>query len=520
MLEDIIQERRRKIEALRARGIDPYPARVARTGDILDALDDFEKLAAEGKEVSLAARVRSFRDQGKIIFLDLEDETGKIQAVLKEDTLPDLEFWRSVIDVGDFISVTGPLFTTKRGEKSIEGKSIQFGGKTLKPLPDKWDGVQDVELRLRERYVDLLAHPDVREMFVRKSLFWASVREFLENEGFLEVETSVLEPEAGGAEAEPFKTHHNALDTEFYLRIALELQLKKLVVGGFDKVFEIGRVFRNEGIDRDHLQDFSFMECYWAYHDYRDLMHMLQRMYRFVIEHTMGTLSTHFRGYEIDWSGEWPEVDYVSEFMKANGIDPLKASRADLFAKAKSLGLAPEESLERGRLIDLIYKKTVRPNLIQPCFLVGTPLVVSPLAKACAANPEVAERFQIVACGTELGNGYSELNDPDEQRRRFEAQMKLKAAGDKEAMPLDEDFINALSYGLPPTAGFGMSERVFAILVDKPVRETVFFPLMRKEKGAEKKEQGGRSKEEGARRKEEGGRSKKEDGARRKAKKR
>ncbi len=482
MLEDIIRERRKKMDLLKEKGIDPYPARIMRTGDMLDALDAFERLAAEHTEISLAGRVRSLRDQGKIIFADLEDETGKIQAVLREDMLPDLAFWRSVIDTGDFLSVTGTLFLTKRGEKSIEAHTLQFAGKTLKPLPDKWDGIQDVELRLRERYVDLLAHPDVREMFVRKSLFWASVREFLENEGFLEVETSVLEPEAGGAEAEPFKTHHNALDTDFYLRIALELQLKKLVVGGFDKVFEIGRVFRNEGIDREHLQDFTFMECYWAYHDYRDLMKMLQRMFRFVIEHTMGTLSTHWHGHEIDWSGEWPEVDYVSEFTKVNGLNPIKATRDELFMKAKSLGLAPEGSLEKGRLIDLIYKKTVRPTLVQPCFLTGTPIIVSPLAKASPENPDIAERFQIVACGTELGNGFSELNDPDEQRRRFEAQMALRAKGDNEAMLLDEDFLNALSHGLPPTAGFGMSERVFAVLVDRPIRETVFFPLMRRMK--------------------------------------
>lgn len=488
MLEDIVNERKKKLEALRAHGINPYPARVERTGDVLDILDEFDKLATEGKEISLAGRVRSFRDMGKIIFIDLDDETGKIQAVLKEGDLHEFDFWQSVIDIGDFISVTGTLFITKRGERSIDGKSIQFGGKTMMPLPDKWDGIQDVELRLRERYVDLLAHPDVREMFVRKSLFWASVREFLENEGFLEVETSVLEPEAGGAEAEPFKTHHNALDTDFYLRIALELQLKKLVVGGFDKVFEIGRVFRNEGIDREHLQDFSFMECYWAYHDYRELMHMLQKMFRFVIEHTMGTLSTTWRGYEIDWSGEWPEVDYVSEFAKVNGMNPLHSTREELFVKAKSLGLTPEENLGKGRLIDLIYKKTVRPNLIQPCFLVGTPILVSPLAKASVENPEIAQRFQIVACGTELGNGYSELNDPEEQRKRFEEQMQLREGGDAEAMALDEDFLNALSYGLPPTAGFGMSERVFAILVDKPMRETVFFPLMRKPKEKIEKE--------------------------------
>jgi lysyl-tRNA synthetase class 2 len=398
---------------------------------------------------------------------------------MKEDALKELEFWRSVLDMGDFISVTGPLFATKRGEKSLEVQELQIAGKTLLPLPDKWDGLEDIELRLRERYVDLLTHPELREMFVKKSIFWTCVREFLQKQQFIEVETSVLEPMAGGAEAEPFKTHHNALDTDFYLRISLELQLKKLIAGGFDKVFEIGRVFRNEGIDRDHLQDFTFMECYWAYHDYKQLMKLMQEMYQFIIQNTMGTLTTSWQGNDIHWDGEWPEIDYVDAFKKANDIDPLAASRDELFDKAKQLNLNPEKNLEKGRLMDMIYKKTVRPHLIQPCFLVNTPIIISPLAKSSPENPEIAERFQIVACGTELGNGFSELNDPVEQRRRLEDQMKLKEKGDLEAMSLDEDFLKALEYGLPPTAGFGMSERVFAVLIDKPVRETVFFPLMR-----------------------------------------
>ncbi len=479
MLEDIIQERKKKLEAIKAAHIDPYPARVKRSFNIAKAIEDFDTIAASGDVVSLAGRIRSLRDMGAIIFVDLEDENGKIQLVMKEDTLKELEFWRSVLDMGDFISVTGPLFATKRGENSLEVKELQFGGKSLLPLPDKWDGLEDIELRLRERYVDLLTHPELRKMFVKKSIFWATVREFLQKQQFIEVETSVLEPQAGGAEAEPFKTHHNTLDTDFYLRISLELQLKKLIAGGFDKVFEIGRVFRNEGIDRDHLQDFTFMECYWAYHDYKQLMKLMQEMYQFVIRETMGTLTTTWQGNDIHWGEEWPEVDYADAFKKANNIDPLAASRDELFDKANELGLKPEKNLQKGRLVDLIYKKTVRPHLIQPCFLVNTPILISPLAKASPEHPEIAERFQIVACGTELGNGFSELNDPLEQRRRLEDQMKLKEKGDPEAMSLDEDFLKALEYGLPPTAGFGMSERVFAVLIDKPVRETVFFPLMR-----------------------------------------
>jgi lysyl-tRNA synthetase, class II len=483
MLDEIIAERRKKLEAIKAAGIDPYPARVKRSSTVEQALADFDKIANSMESVSLAGRLRSLRDQGKIIFADLEDSTGKIQAVLKKDVLSDLPFWRSVIDMGDFVSVTGPLFVTNRGKRSIEVRELQFGGKTLLPLPDKWDGLEDVEIRLRERYVDLLAHPDLREMFVKKGKFWAAIRKFLQKENFTEVETSVLEPEAGGAEAEPFKTHHNALDADYYLRISLELQLKRLLVGGFDSVFEIGRVFRNEGIDRDHLQDFTFMECYWAYHDYKELMKLMQKMYQFTIERSMGSLKTTWQGYDIDWGVPWPEVDYVHAFKEKNDdMNLLTASRDELFKKAKELGLKPEENLQKGRLIDLIYKKTVRPTLIQPCFLINTPIVISPLAKASPEHPEIAERFQIVACGTELGNGFSELNDPLEQRRRLEEQMALKKKGDKEAMSVDQDFLKALEYGMPPTAGFGMSERVFAILVDKPVRETVFFPLMRPKK--------------------------------------
>ncbi len=485
MLEDIISERRKKLDAIRAAGIDPYPARVKRSLAIADALASFDRIANDMTAVSLAGRVRSMRDQGKIVFIDIEDGTGKVQAVLKDDVLKEDEFtfWRSALDIGDFVSVTGPLFATKRGEKSIEARELQFGGKALLPLPDKWDGLEDIELRLRERYVDLIMHPDVRAMFVKKGMFWAGVRDFLVQHGFVEVETSVIEPEAGGAEAEPFMTHHNTLDTDFSLRISLELQLKKLVVGGLGSVFEIGRVFRNEGIDRDHLQDFTFMECYWVYHDYKELMKLMQKMFRHAIERSMGTLRTTWQGYAIAWDAEWPEVDYVHAFKEANGgLNPLTASRDDLFDAAKKLGLVPEGNLQKGRLIDLIYKKTVRPTLIQPCFLINTPIVISPLAKASPENPEIAERFQIVACGTELGNGFSELNDPVDQRARLEAQMALRKKGDKEAMSVDEDFLRALEYGMPPTAGFGMSERVFSVLVDKPMRETVFFPLMRRKK--------------------------------------
>jgi lysyl-tRNA synthetase, class II len=482
MLEDIIAERQKKLERLRRANLDPYPARVKRSFSISHALDHFDELEKSKESISLVGRVRNLRDQGKIMFADVEDGKGKIQVVFKGEELKDIDLWRSVIDIGDFVSITGPLFVTKRGERSLEAHQVQMASKSLSPLPDKWEGLEDIETRLRERYLDLIAHPEVKDLFVKKAIFWTSVREFFENEGFLEVETSVLESMAGGAEAEPFRTHHNALDTEFFLRISLELQLKKLVTGGFEKIFEIGRVFRNEGIDREHLQDFTFMECYWAYHDCRDMMQLVERMLKFVIKQTMGSLRTTSFGYHIDWDKPWAEVDYVKIFKKENDLDPLVATRDQLFTKAKELGLAPDKNLQKGRLIDLIYKKTVRPKLIEPCLLVGHPLIVSPLSKATPENPAIAERFQIVACGSELGNGYSELNDPLEQRHRFEEQAKLREKGDKEAMNIDEDFLKALEYGMPPTSGFGMSERVFAILMDKPVRETVFFAFMRPKK--------------------------------------
>lgn len=489
MLDELVQERRRKLEIIRAAGIDPYPARVPRSFEIGRALEDFAELEGSQKEISLAGRLIGFRDQGKIIFADIADESGKIQVVLKSDVLTgdgsagagtNFSLWQSALDVGDFIAVTGPVFRTKKGEMSVEVRSVVMASKSLLPLPDKWDGIENEELRLRERYVDLIMHPETREMFRKKSVFWSSVRRFLEQQKFVEVETSVLEAEAGGAEAEPFRTHHNALDTDFYLRISLELQLKKLIVSGFDRIFEIGRVFRNEGIDRDHLQDFTFMECYWAYHDFRDMMSLTKTMYQLAIKETMGDMTTTYQGHEIHWDGEWPEVDYRAAFKKENGFDPLEASRDALMARARELGLDAEPNLAQGRLIDLIYKKTVRPKLIQPCFLANQPILISPLSKRSPEQYATAERFQIIAGGTELGNGYSELNDPQDQRARFEDQMKLRDAGDKEAMALDEDFLKALEYGMPPTAGFGMSERVFAILMDKPIRETIFFPLMRR----------------------------------------
>ena len=484
MLDDIIKERQKKLDAIRAAGIDPYPADATRSMGIGDALIGFDMLAAKpDHHVSLVGRLMGLRDQGKIAFADLMDGSGRIQVVLKEDTFKEFEFWRATLDLGDFISVTGSLFTTKKGEKSVEVHALQMLAKSMLPLPDKWEGLEDPELRLRKRYLELMTSIETRELFRKKTVFWESIRGYLKRDGFMEVETPVLEPLAGGADAEPFKTHHNALDSDFFLRIAPELPLKKLLVAGYDKVFEIGRVFRNEGIDREHLQDYTQLEFYWAYRDYHDLMVLLEAMMKETIQKTCGTLVTKIGEYEIDWSKPWKKIDYVEAFKTANGgLDPLDATEKELFAHAKSLGLGPEKHQGNGRLIDLIYKKTVRPTLIEPGFLIDPPVEVVPLAKRTPHDPRRAARLQIVAAGTELGTGYTELNDPADQRARFEDQMRLRKAGDKEAQPLDEEFLEALEYGMPPAAGFGLSERFFAVLMDKPVRECVFFPLMRPKK--------------------------------------
>jgi lysyl-tRNA synthetase class 2 len=479
MLEDLIKERKAKLEKILKSGAEPYPARAERTLTVGEARKKFASLSKTKRKVSLAGRLTACRDQGNIIFLDLTDESGKIQIVLKKDGPRDFELWKSVLDIGDFLSATGALFKTKKGEESLEAKEIKMLSKSLRPLPDKWYGLEDTETRLRKRYLDLLLEPQTKEIFRKKDVFWRSFGDFLLKEGFLEVETPVLEAVPGGAEAEPFKTRMNALDTDFYLRISLELPLKKMLVAGFEKVFEIGRIFRNEGIDKEHLQDYTQLEFYWAYRDYNDLMEFVEKMYKFVIKNVCGGFTTNCGGEKIDWGKKWPKVEYVEEFKKKNKIDPLASSRDELSAKAKSLGLEPERNLGKGRLIDLIFKKTVRPTLIQPCFLINPPIEMEPLAKRSAADPRVVERAQVMACGTELGKGFSELNDPLDQRKRFEEQTRLREAGDKEAQRLDEDYLEAMEYGMPPAAGFGVSERFFAVLMDKPVRETVIFPLMR-----------------------------------------
>lgn len=479
MLKDLRADRLRKFAKIKKAGFDPYPARVKRTHTLAEARRGFARLSKSRTSVHLVGRIMSIRDQGKVIFVDLRDETGHLQIVLKLDALTQFEFVKSVIDRGDVIGVKGTLFTTARGEQSVEARQVQMLAKSVNPWPTEWYGIEETELRLRKRYLDLALNTETKRLFETKSLFWDTLRNHLKDKGFTEVETPVLEAIPGGADAEPFITYMNALDADLYLRISLELPLKKLLVAGFEKVFEIGRVFRNEGISHEHLQDYTQLEFYWAYHDYHDLMMFVEDMYKKVIRKTCGGLVTKYQGHDIVWGRKWPRVEYTSLFKKMLGLDPVKATREELFAKALSFGLSPEKAVGKGRLIDLLYKKVVRPTLIQPTFLVNPPVEIEPLAKRCPGNPALVERAQVMACGTELGKGFSELNDPIEQRARFEEQMRLRAAGDKEAQMLDEEFLTALEYGMPPAAGFGLSERLFAVLMNKSIRECVFFPLMK-----------------------------------------
>lgn len=479
-LEEIRNERMKKRERLTAAGFPAYPARTGRTSAIGSLRADFAAAATRGP-ATIAGRIRAKRGQGALVFFDLDDGTGTLQCLLKKDELPaDLfTLFVEAIDIGDFVEAAGPLFVTDRGEETLLTKDWRPLGKSLRAIPDNWYGLENVEERLRRPYLDFLTRPERKYLFEQKNQFWQTMRRFLAERDFLEVETPVLEPTAGGADARPFVTHHHALDHDLYLRISPELHLKRLLVGGFPKVFEIGRIFRNEGMSDEHLQDYTQLECYWAYADYEMMMGLIEDMVRATVIALFGSPKSAWRGEEIDWSGPWPRVDYFELLSRAWGVDAATLTVDDLYRLAEKYNVAVPTGLGRGRLLDYIYKKTVRPTLITPQFLIRPPVDVEPLAKRDPNNPDRVERFQILALGTELGKGFSELNDPDDQRARFEEQAQLREAGDEEAQMMDEDFVEALEYGLPPAAGFGLSERLFAVLMDKSVRETTLFPLVR-----------------------------------------
>ena len=480
-LEEIRKIKIDKVKTLKDNGVEPYPASSGRTHRISQVLENFDHFSSSKEEIVLAGRVLARRGHGGLMFFDINDGSAKIQGCIKEDVVgkEKTENFRSIVDTGDFIEVSGFIFKTQREEKTIEAKDFRILTKALLPLPEKWEGLQDPEERFRKRYLDIAMNPEERELFFKKSSFWQTTRTFLLKEGGLEVETPVLEQVPGGADAEPFKTHMNALNMDLYLRISPELSLKKLNVAGYEKVFEIGRIFRNEGIDKEHLQDYTQIEMYWAYTDYEELMKIVKRLVRVVVKKTLGTLEHEYQGHVINWGKPWKKIDYYKIFKKHTGLDLNKMTEDKLKEYAVSQGIDAEKHLGRGRLIDVIFKKKVRPHLIEPGFLVLPPIDIEPLAKRWSKDPNRVERFQIVAGGSELGKGFSELNDPLDQRQRFEDQANLREKGDKEAQFMNEEFVEALEYGMPPTAGFAYSERLFAFIMNKPIRETVFFPLMK-----------------------------------------
>ena len=489
MLDEIKKIKLNKLEKLRKANIDPYPEKTSRTMENKEVLDKFDNL--QKNEIVLAGRVKSLRPMGGSAFAHIEDESGKMQLFLSKKNI-DPEKYKLFIDtieIGDFVEVKGKLFKTKTEEITLEVVDWKILSKSLAPVPTEYFGVKDTEELLRRRYLDLMMNPETRELFRKKNIFWQTARTFLAKKGFLEVQTPVLENIPGGAEAQPFVTHHNALDRDYFMRISLELPLKRLLVGGYEKVFEIGRVFRNEGVDREHLQEFDHLEFYEAYCDLKKGMKLVEAMYKEIVKNILEiesprgdsiSLSTEYEGNKINWEGEWETKDYFELFKQEAGIDLDQAvSTDDLQKKADELGIKYDKNYGKGRMIDTIYKKTVQPKLIQPCFLVGHPIEVSPLAKKDSKDPRKVLRMQVLVGGGELGNGFAELNDPIDQRSRFEEQMKLRAAGDPEAQMLDEDFVEALEYGMPPAFGFGFSERLFALLMNKSVRETVIFPPMK-----------------------------------------
>ena len=483
MREDILETKLEKLKNIQDFGMDSYPEKCERSLTNAEALERLSEISAgEPANITLVGRVKSARPMGGSTFAHIEDGTGKIQIFLNKKNMDEAKYklFAKNIEIGDFVQVTGKLFLTKQKEKTLEVRDWKILAKNIRPIPTEYFGLKDEEALLRKRYLDLMMNGETRELFRKKNIFWQTIRQFLVKENFLEVQTPVLEHIPGGAEAEPFITHHNTLDQDFYLRISLELPLKRLLVGGYEKVFEIGRVFRNEGIDREHLQEFDHMEFYVGYWDFQKGLEFSEKMYQEIVKKVTGGLITEYEGDKIDWSQKFPIVDYFTQFKKETGLDlDEDLTVEELKKKADELRIKYEPGYSKGRMIDTLYKKTVRQKMIQPCFLVGHPLEVSPLAKIDPKNPKKVLRFQIVAGKSELCNAFSELNDPIDQKNRFIEQMKAREGGDKEAQMLDEDFVEALEYGMPPAFGFGMSERLFSFLMDKSIRETVIFPPMK-----------------------------------------
>ena len=481
-LQDYRDERLRKLAALRELGIDPYPAHTERTHDCATVVTQYDELA--GQEVAVAGRVVSIRSFGKLAFIKLQDASGEVQLYLQRGTMAELDASRGILgmkqlkllDTGDFVEATGTVLRTKTGEISVGVRELRLLAKALRPLPEK---LENKEERFRRRYVDMNVNPAVRQRFYRRSTFWQATRDYLNQHGFTEVNVPVLEHTTGGADANPFVTHMDALDgQQFYLRISHELPLKRLLGAGFEKVYDIGPRFRNENYSDEHLPEHIAMEWYAAYWDWQQGMRFMEDMYKYVLERTFGTLQFTLGEFEVDMSGQWQVWDYAEVINKHYGIDVYNTTIEEVAAKLKEHGLEVEKTDSIPRGIDKLWKN-IRKTVAGPVWLVNTPKFISPLSKTNPDNPQTVERFQPVIAGSELGNGFSELNDPIDQLNRFVEQQQMRDAGDEEAMMLDVDFVEMLEYGMPPACGWGFSERVFWIFEGVTAREGVPFPQLK-----------------------------------------
>jgi lysyl-tRNA synthetase class 2 len=484
--------RRQRLRALREAGVDPYPARVGPREPIARVRERLSERDAAWLEVhptsaAVAGRVMARRSFGKLVFLDLVEDGSRLQVSAREREMDPAAFaFARELDVGDFVRAAGPLWRTKTGELTLDARELTLLAKSLRPLPEKWHGLADVELRFRRRYLDLLVNEDARRVALLRSRAVAALRGGLDARGFLEVETPVLQPLYGGAAARPFATHHQVYEQKLYLRISDELYLKRLVVGGLDRVYEIAHNFRNEGVSRKHNPEFTMMECYQAYADYRDMLELTESLVREVAERALGTTRVDHRGAKLDFGPPWPRTTVRDAIAEATGVDVLAAPDLPSLREAvRRQGLEPGDAPTWGTLVDALLVAHVEPRLVQPTFVCDYPRELSPLAKRSPEDPRLAERFEAFVAGMELANAFSELNDPDDQRERLLEQARASARGDREAHPVDEDYLLALEYGLPPTGGLGLGvDRLVMVLADAAhIREVLLFPHLRPEEG-------------------------------------
>ena len=479
------QARMEKLKKLIAQKINPFPSQASRTHRCLEIIVDFDELAKKQIKVVLAGRIRSLRSHGGSCFIHFEDETGKLQAYFKKDILKEnYETLKELIDIGDFIQIKGSLFLTKKEEKTILADEFKLLSKSLLPLPEKWNGLKAVEIRYRKRYLDLISNPTVKDIFIKRSIVINAIRQFLHQEGFMEVETPILQPIPGGASAKPFITHHNALNIDLYLRVAPELYLKRLIVGGFEKVYELGRSFRNEGIDHRHNPEYTSLEFYWAYADYQILMGFTEKLFTEIINKIQDSFEIKYKDKILNFKPPWPRKTFKKALFDLANIDITNLSKEKLIKEMKKLKLQANKKDELVALYEILYKEIILPSIEQPTIIMDYPIEMEPLAKKCEDDPRFAQRFQLVVCGIELLKAYSELNDPLDQKKRFEEQQKLISKGDEEAQRIDKDFIETLEYGMPPCAGEGIGiDRLVSILTNShSLKEVILFPTLKPKK--------------------------------------